>query len=73
MSLSSSTTPAPSKLAPAEQTTSASGLAKLPEDPGYQYMFVDLSETYDEKLLTRFYKDLMVPNFPIQDGARPFP
>lgn len=63
---------APAK-APAEQTSSASGLAKLPEDPGHTYMFVDLSETYDEKLLTRFYKDLMIPNFPIQDGALPAP
>lgn len=57
------------KTAPAEQTSSASGLANLPEDPGFNYLFVDLSECYDEKLLTRFYKDLMVPNFPIQDGA----
>lgn len=45
------------------------GLAKLPEEAGYHYLFVNLSESYDEKLLTRFYKDLMIPNFPIQDGA----
>ncbi len=41
----------------------------LPQTPGYSYIYVDMRENYDEKLLTRFYNDLMVPNFPIADGT----
>ncbi len=42
----------------------------LPQTPGYSYIYVDMRENYDEKLLTRFYNDLMIPNFPIADGTR---
>lgn len=40
----------------------------LPNTPGFSYIYVDMRDNYDEKLLTRFYNDLMVPNFPISDG-----
>ena len=33
------------------------------------WTFVDLWPDHDEELLERFYKDLMIPNFPLTDGA----
>jgi hypothetical protein len=33
-------------------------------------IFVDMRDHYDSALLTRFYNDLMIPNFPIADGTK---
>jgi hypothetical protein len=44
----------------------------LPHEPGFKWVFFDFNEHYDERLLRRFYNDLMIPNFPIQDGELSF-
>lgn len=36
--------------------------------PKIKPMFVDIHENFDYSLLKRFYDELMIPNFPMEDG-----
>ncbi|KAF2068992.1 hypothetical protein CYY_009691 [Polysphondylium violaceum] len=46
-------------------------LLDLPWDSGKPWTLVDLWEDYDEELLTRLYKDIMIPNFPNKSELEP--
>ena len=39
-----------------------------PQIPKVKPMFVDIHEHFDYALLKRFYDELMIPNFPMEDG-----
>jgi hypothetical protein len=39
-----------------------------PQIPKVKPMFVDIHEHFDYSLLKRFYDELMIPNFPMEDG-----
>eukprot|EP01113_Clastostelium_recurvatum_P024616 TRINITY_DN2938_c0_g1_i1.p1 TRINITY_DN2938_c0_g1~~TRINITY_DN2938_c0_g1_i1.p1 ORF type:complete len:1669 (+),score=425.84 TRINITY_DN2938_c0_g1_i1:1354-6360(+) len=47
-------------------------LLDLPWVGGKPWTLVDLWEDYDEDLLMRFYKELMIPNFPIKHELEPY-
>ena len=39
-----------------------------PQIPKVKPKFVDIHEHFDYSLLKRFYDELMIPNFPMEDG-----
>ena len=41
-------------------------------DKNVTFRFLDLVEEFDEDLLNRFYNELMVKNFPLEDGEALF-
>lgn len=42
----------------------------VPQIPKMKPIFVDMHENYDFNLLKRFYDELMIPNFPMEDGRQ---
>jgi len=50
-------------------TTSSSHSFEYKRDKKANFRFLDLVEEFDEDLLNRFYNELMVKNFPLEDGG----
>ena len=46
--------------------SAGSKIIKMKEE---DLVILDLRDKYDDELLARFYNELMIPNFPLQDGV----
>ena len=60
--LSPSPSTTPSK--PSAGSKSSKALTPIPS-----LNFIDMRDNYNFELLERFYKELMIPNFPMKDGS----
>ncbi len=56
----------PSSTSSSAAVTSSSSVGKKKDR--VKPLFVDLHEKFDNNLLKRFYDELMIPNFPMEDG-----